>query len=110
MTEKGPYAVRVCSRCGCVMMVGKAPFYIVNIEAISGYDPEEFEEADLEKDLRKEIGDLCRKLESVTQEDAEASVYRRMSFFLCPACHKAYLADPSQRGITRVSTDPDRRV
>ena len=92
-----PYAVRVCARCGKPMRVGKDVYYVANVEIFAGYDPEEIDEETLARDLREEIKALCEKLKSVSQEAAEASVYKRISFFLCPRCQKDYVANPAGR-------------
>lgn len=92
-----PYAVRVCARCGKPMHVGRDTYYVTKVEVFAAYDPEEIGEETLARDLRKEIATLCEKLKNVSQEAAEASVYKRVSFFLCPRCQKDYLANPAGR-------------
>ena len=90
-----PYAVRVCARCGAAMRVGRDVCYVTNVEVFAAYDPEEIDNAALASDLRAEIEALCEKLKGLSREEAESSVYKRLSFFLCPKCQKRYVKNPA---------------
>lgn len=92
-----------CDVCGKTLLLDEEVRYIVNIEVFAAYDPMEITDADLKRDLEKELRDLVKRMETMDPEKAQDSVYRRFRFHLCPACQKEYLRQLSEGGLR--STD-----
>jgi hypothetical protein len=87
-----------CDRCGKGLLVDGEVRYLVNVEVRAAYDPMEITPEDLAEDRTGEIRSLMEQLARMTGQGAMDSVYRKLVFDLCPACQRAYLADPLGRG------------
>ena len=86
-----------CDLCGKTLLLDEDVRYVVNIEVFAAYDPMELTEEDLNKDFRKELRELVKRMENMDPEEAQDSVYRKFRFELCPACQKKYIRDPLRR-------------
>ncbi|HRU05548.1 MAG TPA: hypothetical protein P5137_07210 [Candidatus Brocadiia bacterium] len=87
-----------CDRCGKILLVDEDVRYKVRIEVFAAYDPMEVTQDDLARDNRAEMLRLVRALRGLDPERAQDSVHRQMEFEICPACQRAYLADPLGMG------------
>ena len=86
-----------CDRCAGPIPDDGHGGYVVRVEAFADPEPRAVG-ADLS---RREIRDLIRKtieaLAEMSGQEAMDQVYRRFEFYLCPACHRAYIEDPLYR-------------
>jgi len=82
-----------CDGCGREMAKGDLR-YSVGIDVRAAYDTLEIRLADLVKDHRAEMEALVRRMNEAETDALEASVHKKMEFDLCPACQRAYIANP----------------
>ena len=83
-----------CHICGKTLLLDEDVRYTVNIEVFAAYDPLELTEDDLQKDYRAELRELVKRMETMSAEEAQNSVYRKYTFQLCPPCQREYIKDP----------------
>ena len=87
-----------CDRCGKTLLLDEDVRYVAKIQVYAAYDPLELSAEDLKKDHRAELRALVEKLKAMEPEKAQDSVYRELTFHLCPACQREYLKDPLGTG------------
>ena len=88
----------------CDRRLPKHASYVVRTDvfadpSIPPMSTEELEETDFDETLDK----LLDEAKEMTADDLQDGVHRRFEFRLCPACHRAFLANPlgKPRGVTR---------
>jgi hypothetical protein len=87
-----------CDLCGKDLLDGTDGRYVVQIEVYAAHDPSELTEDDLDADHLEEIGQLLAE----EGPDAEpAPAFKKLSYDLCPSCHKKFLADPLGRELQK---------
>jgi hypothetical protein len=74
---------------------GSGNFYCVTIEAVADPTPPTVSAEDLARDHRKEIERLLAQLEGLSEEEALAQVYRRLTLYLCGPCYRQWIEDPT---------------
>jgi hypothetical protein len=85
-----------CRRCGVELRPGAGNFYQVIIEAMADPAPPTISDEDLAADTRAEIERLLTQLASLTEEEALAQVYRRLTLYLCGRCYRDWIEDPTR--------------
>ena len=85
----------LCRRCGAVLTPGSGNFYLVTIEAVADPTPPTVSAEDLAVDHREQIERLLAQLASLTEEEALAQVYRRLTLHLCGPCYRQWIEDPT---------------
>jgi hypothetical protein len=83
-----------CDMCDKTLLVDEDARYIVKIQIYAAYDPMELTADDIRKDRSDEMARLLRRVADMDATELEDGVYRAFQFDLCPACQKAYLAQP----------------
>jgi hypothetical protein len=86
-----------CRRCGAGLRPGAGNFYRVVIEAVADPAPPDISAEDLERDVRSEIERLLTQLAGLSEEEALAQVYRRLTLYLCGRCYRDWIEDPTGR-------------
>lgn len=86
-----------CDRCGKALLVGESVRYEVKIEVKAAYDPMEVTRDDLDQDLNAEIRRLIDRMKDMDPQVLEDQVYKAMTFDLCMACQKGFIANPLAR-------------
>lgn len=87
----------VCDRCGKPLLVEEDVRYVLKLEVMAAYDPMELTSEDLAVDRREEIADLIAQLRKLDPQELEDSVYKKLTFDLCPVCRRQWLKDPLGR-------------
>jgi hypothetical protein len=82
-----------CDRCGMELRPGLGNFYVVKIEAVADPAPPTVPEADL--DLRQEIERLLARMRDLSAQEAMDQVYRRLILYLCGACYRQWIENPT---------------
>jgi hypothetical protein len=77
------------------LVPGSGTFYRVTIEAVADPTPPTLTAEDLARDHRAEIERLLAQLEGVSEEEALAQVYRRLTLYLCGRCYRSWMEDPT---------------
>jgi hypothetical protein len=85
----------VCRRCGAELTPGSGTFYRVTIEAVADPTPPTITAADPARDHRAEIERLLAQLEGLSEEEALAQVYRRLTLSLCGPCYRQWIENPT---------------
>jgi hypothetical protein len=86
----------VCRRCGAALRPGAGDFYRVVIEAVADPSPPDLSNEDLAHDVRAEIERLLTQMASLSEEEALAQVYRRLTLYLCLRCYRDWIDDPTR--------------
>ena len=68
---------------------------MVNIEAVADPSPPNFDEEDLDKDLRRGIQQLIEDMRDLSQQELLDQVYRRVTIFLCLRCYSKWIENPT---------------
>jgi len=84
-----------CQRCSVELTPGRGDYYVVKVEAFAEAGPVVITDEDLAKDHGKEMGEILEKMEGMSGREAMDSVYRRLSFYLCRACYRAWIERPA---------------
>jgi hypothetical protein len=84
-----------CARCSTELRPGGATFFQVHIEAIADPAPPAITAADLEKDHRKEIEDLLKRMSAMSEREAMDQVHRRLTIHLCGPCYRVWIENPA---------------
>jgi hypothetical protein len=85
-----------CRRCGAELRPGAGNFFRVVIEAMADPTPPSLSAEDLATDVRPEIERLLAQLSGMSEEEALAQVYRRLTLFLCGPCYRDWIEDPTR--------------
>lgn len=83
-----------CDLCGRKLRPGDDQRYVVKMEAYAAYDPTEITEADLDEDSIEAVSELLQNKEEDELDTEMIEPYKKMSYDLCPDCHKRFLRDP----------------
>jgi hypothetical protein len=67
----------------------------VTIEAVADPTPPTITAEDLARDHRAEIERLLAGLAGLSEEEALAQLYRRLTFSLCGPCYRAWIDYPT---------------
>ena len=90
--DEGP---PVCRRCQAELAPGRGTFYRVTIEAVAEPTPPTITAEDLARDHRAEIERLLARLARLSEEEALAQVYRRLTLYLCGPCYRQWIENPT---------------
>jgi hypothetical protein len=85
----------LCRRCGAGLTPGSGDFYVVTIEAVADPTPPTISAEDLAADHRRQIEQLLAQLAGLSEEEALAQVYRRLTLYLCGPCYRQWIEDPT---------------
>ena len=85
----------VCRRCGARLNPGRGDFYVIKIEAVADPNPPVFTENDLQRDHTLEAEVLIAKMRNLSEEELTEQVYRRLGFYLCNSCYRAWIENPT---------------
>lgn len=82
----------LCDRCSAMIELNRARF-VLRIELFAAYDGLEIRSVQelQERDIRSEIQQLLKKLESMDSKQLEREVYSRYEFDLCKNCRDLLL-------------------
>jgi hypothetical protein len=83
-----------CDMCGKPLLVDEDVRYILRVEVFAAYDPMELTAEDLKQDHLAEIRELVKRMEAMDPKELEDQVYQKLTFEVCPACRKKYVAHP----------------
>jgi hypothetical protein len=84
-----------CARCGAGLRPGAGNFYRVTVEAVADPTPPSISAAELTIDVRQQIEALLARLKGLSEQEALAQVYRRLTFHLCGPCYRCWIEDPT---------------
>ena len=87
-----------CDLCG--QRLGERRF-VVKLEVYPAFDPESFDEEDLDPDHLEEIASAIQELESTGKTDLDDYSTKDFRFDLCPHCHQKFVKDPLGRDALR---------
>jgi hypothetical protein len=93
---------RICDRCGQAILPNQVR-YIAKVQVFAAYDPLEITFEDLQRDHRREIDEILRQCETLSEAELMRDVYVEFAFDLCRACQQAYLAAPLQAANRNIS-------
>jgi hypothetical protein len=82
-----------CDRCSTLLTPGRGDFFVVSIEAVCDPSPP-IDEIPPEK-IREEIQGLLAHMEDVSEQEAMDQVFRRLTLYLCTACFRAWIENPT---------------
>ena len=75
--------------------------YVVKLEVYPAFDPEEFDEEDLDADHLAELAESLQEIEATGQGDVDDGGAKAFRFDLCPECRRRYVKDPLGRDALR---------
>jgi len=84
-----------CRRCGAELQPGRVNFYRVTIEAVADPTPPTISAEELAIDVRPQIERLLAQLAGLSEEEAMAQVYRRLTLYLCGSCYRTWIENPT---------------
>ncbi len=84
-----------CNRCGAALTPGRGGYFQVTIEAVADPDAPVVTAEEMEKDLAAEIRRTIARLEGVSPREAMDQVHRRLVIYLCDACYRPWIEDPT---------------
>ena len=84
---------RTCDRCGTAMAEGDLR-YVAKIQVFAANDPLKITFEDLRRDHTRDVEQLLKQCEGMTEEELMRDVYVDFQFDLCRACQKAYVTAP----------------
>lgn len=87
-----------CDLCG--QRLGERRF-VVKLEVYPAFDPESFDEEDLDADHLQEIAETIEEMEATGKTELDDCGSKDFRFDLCPHCHRRYLKDPLGRDALR---------
>jgi hypothetical protein len=90
-----------CDLCKRELEPGEDLRYVVKIEIYAAFDPVVVDEED-DRDHLQEIQDYLERLEDADSDRLGDEVYQRLSFDLCPECHKKFIRHPLGRENAKV--------
>ncbi len=83
----------ICDRCRRPLEKGQLR-YTARIQVYAAADTLEITLDDLRSDTRREMDRVLQQCAALSEDELMRDVYVEYQFDLCPACQKAYLADP----------------
>lgn len=87
-----------CDLCG--LQLGDRRF-VAKVEVYPAFDPEEFDEEDLDADHLQQISESIEEMETTGQSPLEDCGSKDFRFDLCPHCHQKFVSDPLGRDALR---------
>ncbi|MCH8830919.1 MAG: hypothetical protein IID45_15200 [Planctomycetes bacterium] len=75
--------------------------FVVRMEVYPSFDPEEFDETDLDDDHLQSLSEEIEEMELTGQSLVEDCSSRDFRFDLCPDCRKKFVNDPLGRDALR---------
>ncbi len=75
--------------------------YVVKVEVFAAFDPEEFDEEDLDADHLQEISDIIQEMEAKGAAPLDDCSAKHFRFDLCQNCRQKFLKDPLGRDASR---------
>jgi hypothetical protein len=83
-----------CQRCARELTPGAGDFFVVSIQAVADptAGPLELKSA---AETRAEMERLLAQLEDVSPQEALDQVYRRVTLYLCNACFRKWIENPT---------------
>jgi hypothetical protein len=93
--QPADFAPLLCARCAAELEPGSGNFYVVNIEAFADPTPPTVSAEDLATDIRKRIEQLLQQMEGLSAQEAMNQVYRRLTLYLCGACYRKWIENPT---------------
>jgi hypothetical protein len=90
-----------CDLCGMDLTGAGEPRYVVKIEVMPGFDPNQIREDDLDDDPMEAVSELLRNDENLAAEDLAAQSPKGFRFDLCPKCREKFANDPLGRESLR---------
>jgi hypothetical protein len=88
-------AVEFCRRCGAELTPGRGDSHVIRIEAFADPFPPIISQEDLARDHGKAMRELMGQLQGYSEQELMDMVHRKMSFFLCAACYREWIEDPT---------------
>jgi hypothetical protein len=85
----------ICDRCSAGLQPGRGDHYVVAILAVADPAPPIFTEEDFDRDVRRELDRLIKRLDDVGGQEALDQVYRRKQLYLCVKCYERWIEDPT---------------
>lgn len=87
-----------CDLCG--QQLGDRRF-VAKLEVYPAFDPEDFDEDDLDADHLQELSEVIQEMEATGKSEIEDCSSKGFRFDLCPACHRKFVKDPLGREALR---------
>ena len=87
-----------CDLCGQQLGLRR---FVVKLEVYAAFDPEEFDEEDLDADHLQEVSELIQEMEATGKGELDDFRSKNFRFDLCPHCHQKFLEDPLGRDALR---------
>jgi len=87
-----------CDLCG--QQLGDRRF-VAKVEIYPAFDPEEFDEEDLDADHLQEISETIQEMEATGKNELEDCSSKGFRFDLCPHCRQKFVKDPLGRDVLR---------
>lgn len=84
----------VCHRCGAQLTPGEGSFYVVRIEAFADPTPPPVDTATPLGEIGREIDDLVRRMEGLSEQELMDQVYRKLVVLLCVPCFHQWIEKP----------------
>lgn len=71
--------------------------FVAKLETYPAFDPDAFEEDDLDADHLQELSEIIEHMEETGETGIEQCSTKTFRFDLCPECHEKFLKDPLGR-------------
>jgi hypothetical protein len=84
-----------CARCLAELQRGAGNCYRITIEAVADPFPPTISAEELEADLRQQIEQLLARMQTLSEQEALEQVYRRLTLYLCAACYRQWIKNPT---------------
>jgi len=86
-----------CDLCGKEMASSNDGRYVVKMEILPAFDPDEIREEDLDEDSMELVSRILESDEELSSEDFDEPRPESFRFDLCPNCRRKFLRDPLGR-------------
>jgi hypothetical protein len=84
-----------CARCAVELQPGAGDFYRIRIEAVADPFPPVLPSETSAADIGQEIDELLARMEGLSEREAMDQVYRRLTLYLCTACYRPWIENPT---------------
>ena len=75
--------------------------FVVKLEVYPAFDPEDFDEQDLDADHLQEVSELIQEMDVSGKSELEDCSSKGFRFDLCSHCRRMFLKDPLGRDAIR---------
>jgi hypothetical protein len=75
--------------------------YVVKMEGHPSFDPEDFDEEDLDADHLQEISEMLQEMEATGNYQLDDCSPKEFRFDLCSKCYRKFVKDPLARDANR---------